>query len=236
MELRRLRYFLAVAEELHFARAAARLGIEQSPLSRQIQDLEGRLKVRLFERTHRWTRLTKAGEQLVIAARRILADVELSALALRAFDSGDQPLRLGLSEGLAGAAFGRLLKLSATAEPPMTVVLAETSSAELVRMVLGGALDAILTPSRPHSPELDCRRAWTEPFMILTPPGSRGGYGPVWMKAFAAQAWVLPDASAFPGCVAQIDALLCQTASNRDPRSAPKRDPLDAGVCNRPAA
>ncbi|WP_371129901.1 LysR family transcriptional regulator [Phenylobacterium sp.] len=101
MELRHLRYFLAVAEELHFARAAARLGIEQSPLSRQIRDLEMDLRVRLFDRTRRATSLTKAGERFLVDARWILNDVDGSARAARAFENGGQPVRLGLAEWVA---------------------------------------------------------------------------------------------------------------------------------------
>lgn len=208
MELRRLRYFLAVAEELHFARAAARLGIEQSPLSRQIQDLEGRLQVRLFERTRRSTRLTKAGEQFVIDARRILIDVELSVRALRATAVGNQPLKLGLSEGLAGVEFARLLNLCRVAEPPIDVFLAEMSSADLARMILNGGVDALLTPVPVESPDLHCQRAWTEPLLMLIPSASSRDFSHVWMKASSEERWVLPDAVAFPGCAAQIEALL----------------------------
>ncbi len=84
MELRHLRCFIAVAEELHFARAAARLHIEQSPLSRIIKELEYRLGVQLFERTTRRTRLTWAGKVLLEEARRVLAVVDQAKASLKA--------------------------------------------------------------------------------------------------------------------------------------------------------
>jgi DNA-binding transcriptional LysR family regulator len=83
METRELRYFVAVAEELHFARAAARVGIEQLPLSKAITEMERHLGVRLFVRTRRSTRLTFIGETLLPDARRILAAVDQARRNIR---------------------------------------------------------------------------------------------------------------------------------------------------------
>ena len=102
MELRHLRCFLAVADELHFTRAAQRLHIEQSPLSRTIKDLETHLGTRLFDRGGiNGTQLTAAGHALMEAAPRIFIAVEQAhnrVLAARAGFSGT--LRIALSDGV----------------------------------------------------------------------------------------------------------------------------------------
>lgn len=79
IELRHLRYFVAVAEELHFGRAAQRLNISQPPLSQQIIQLETETGARLFNRTNRSVQLTAAGQQLLSDARAILLQVEQAA-------------------------------------------------------------------------------------------------------------------------------------------------------------
>ena len=88
MELRHLRYFLAVAEELHFARAAERLHIEQSPLSRAIKELEVELGAQLFVRTSRSTRLTLAGKLLMESAPRVFLALEQARESVKAGANG----------------------------------------------------------------------------------------------------------------------------------------------------
>jgi len=223
MELRHLRYFLAVAEELHFARAGARLGIEQSPLSRQIRDLEADLRVRLFDRTSRSTRLTAAGARLKTHARRILDDIEISMADVQSFASSKTaPLRLGLAETAAGASFGRFMRLAAAAEPPLPVVLRERPAVELVDLLSGGALDAILTYSPPPAGDFVGEPVWSEPLMLVRK--ADGGHAPelTSLRDHAAAWWILPDPVSFPGAAAQIAALLTRYGI------AP-REPLLAG-------
>lgn len=98
MELRQLRYFIAVAEELHFTRAAERLHIGQPPLSQAIQALEADVGAQLFERTRRWVRLTEAGRLFLADAYRILALSEQATQTARRAQRGEAgELRIGFT-------------------------------------------------------------------------------------------------------------------------------------------
>ncbi len=148
MELRHLRHFVAVAEELHFARAAQRLGMEQSPLSQSIRNLESDLKVKLFHRTTRRTWLTRAGARFYDQAKRILADLDTARASLHIDDNEPALIRLALGEYLAGEPFTQFLfelehhGLGAAAE------IFELSHAEAARLVREGGADvAPRTPS-----------------------------------------------------------------------------------------
>lgn len=101
MELRHLRYFLTVAEELHFARAAEKLHMDQSPLSRAIKDLEDELGAKLFTRTTRNIRLTHAGKVFLERVPRIFEALEQARDGAKSAASGFHgQLRIALSDGI----------------------------------------------------------------------------------------------------------------------------------------
>ncbi|MGF6597576.1 DNA-binding transcriptional LysR family regulator [Paraburkholderia sp. GAS448] len=134
MELRHLRCFIAVAEELHFARAAERLHIEQSPLSRAIRQLEDDLNVRLFDRDTQGTRLTWSGQVFLEDARRVLAAVEQARASAKAAATGYQGmLRIALSDGIVQPRLSALLALCREEEPEVDIRLFEVPLAQQLR-------------------------------------------------------------------------------------------------------
>ncbi len=146
MELRHLRCFVAVAEELHFARAAERLHMEQSPLSRTIKDLEYRLGVQLFERTTRRTRLTWAGTVLLQEARRVIAVVEQAKASVKGAASGYRgQLRIALSDGVPQSRLASLLALCREEDPDIEIFLREVPSAMQTRGLLDDLFDVGLS-------------------------------------------------------------------------------------------
>ena len=190
IELRQLRYFVAVAEELHFGRAAERLYMSQSPLSRAIRELERDVGLVLFRRTTRQVELTPAGEALLARARRALAEVELGVEDARRAAEGDTAVvHVGhgpLSRSLAariGAALGEAL-------------LDEDVSPDLLRRVAAGELVAAVvleTPAggRPGGVRIDALR--DEPLLAALPPGHpRAAAAAIPLEAFAAERVMLP--------------------------------------------
>ncbi|MCT2590060.1 LysR family transcriptional regulator [Streptomyces sp. N2-109] len=164
--------FVAVAEELHFGRAAKRLRITQPPLSRQIQQLERELNAQLLERGSRAIRLTPAGQAFLRDARRLLHEAESAALAIRRVSAGRSGLvRIGFTAtsayevlgGLLGAARGRL--------PHVDVVLSELVSREQLELLSAGALDLGLMRPPVARADLVSRPIVSEPLLAALPPG-----------------------------------------------------------------
>lgn len=142
MELRHLRYFVAVAEELHFNRAAVRLGVAQPALSRQIQDLEREVGARLLERTKRHVELTPAGRAFLERARRAVEQAEMAVHAARRVASGQSG---SLAVGFVGSAtYGRLpgiLRGFRRRFGDVELLLSEMGSTAQQRAVAEGRLD-----------------------------------------------------------------------------------------------
>ena len=140
MELRHLRYFVAVAEELHFRRAAQRLHIAQPAVSEQVRKLESELGVELFDRTHRNVALTDAGSALLTQAYRVLRQVEAAREA--ASSANDRPrLRIGYVPTALQASIPRTLRHLVAAMPNLRTTIEPGSGLELVDAVRSGELD-----------------------------------------------------------------------------------------------
>ncbi|MFZ0091619.1 MAG: LysR substrate-binding domain-containing protein [Solirubrobacteraceae bacterium] len=145
MELRQLRYFVAVAEELHFRRAAARLHISQPPLSQQISALERELGCRLLERTRRRVALTPAGEAFLRDARATLAELDVAVATARAIDSGQTGvLRIGFVGSALLSIVPATVQRFRRARPGVEVELRERSTVEALRALGAGVIDIAL--------------------------------------------------------------------------------------------
>jgi DNA-binding transcriptional LysR family regulator len=140
--LRHLRLFVTVAEELHFSRAADRLGMAQPPLSQAVRRLEKELGAELFDRAHRRIGLTAAGAVLLDEARELLAREErLRVLARRAGDGGLGTLRAGVPPDTTAAVLSALLAGCAERSPGLSVDLREATTEEQMRLLASGGLD-----------------------------------------------------------------------------------------------
>lgn len=168
-----LRCFAAVAEELHFGRAAARLNMTQPPLSRQIQVLERILDVQLLERTSRSVRLTAAGRSFLPEAQRILRLAETAAHVTRQVAAGRAGvLKLGFTAASAYDFLPRLVTALRHALPDVTLSLREMVSKDQLEELLAGRIDAALVRPPVTHPDLIAVRALAEPLLVALPAGN----------------------------------------------------------------
>ncbi len=214
MELRLLRYFEAVAEELHLARAADRLGIDQSPLSRAMRDLEQALGVALFDRSSRQTRLTWAGQVLLVECRRVLATLDQAIQATKSAAQGYQShLRIAICDSLAQPRIATLLARSREDEPELEIRVFELPFSQQLRGLHTDLLDVGFALSGTVSDGVVAESVWTDPLSVIVPARH---------PLLAHKEVKLADALKFPlvlchpdaasGCHDQIQAMLDGTA------------------------
>ncbi len=166
MDLRRLHYFVTLAAELHYGRAAARLHMAQPALSHAIQRLESEVGARLFDRSARQVTLTDAGRALLVGAQRILADVERTGVEVRRAAAGEVgSVTVGcMSAGLYGL-LTRALPLLRMRSPGISVAVRELATHEQVIALLAGDIDlGLLRP--PIDDELTVRTIREDPYVV----------------------------------------------------------------------
>lgn len=170
--LARLSCFIAVAEELHFGRAAERLHMTQPPLSRQIQQLETELGVQLIDRTTRSVTLTPAGVAFLPDARRIVALAESAALTVRRVPAGDLgTVVVGFTAASAHAVLPRLLEQTRSTLPDVKLELREMVSSVQIEALMSGEIDLGMARPPLKRPGIVSRPLLHEQLVAALPAG-----------------------------------------------------------------
>jgi DNA-binding transcriptional LysR family regulator len=171
MEIRHLRHFLAVAEELHMGRAAHRLGMTQPPLSQSIARLEKELGVKLFDRANRRLTLTRAGEVFLPDAKASVRHADMARLLARATEHGEAgDVRIGFVSAALYEQVPRLLSRLRKTHPHIRARLTELSTNEQLAALADGALDiGFAHPPLAAGDRLDAFQLPTENLVAVVP-------------------------------------------------------------------
>lgn len=210
MELRHLRYFVAVAEELHFGRAAERLGLAQPPLSQQIKALERETGVMLLHRTKRRVELTAAGAIFLQESRKILAGADRAVLAARRAARGETgELVVGF---VSSAVYGKvtsIFRLMQVEYPDVSLLLQDLSSVEQVEAMKAYRLDVgLVRPPVEADDALMTRVIWREPLVVVLPKNHRlAGRKKIAAEELAEESFLLVHAPGFLDQLVRICAL-----------------------------
>ncbi len=196
LDLRQLRYFVAVAEEGHITRAAERLGMQQPPLSQQIKALEGQLGLLLFRRKARGVELTESGQVLLEEARAILARLEQAERATLKTARGEQgKLHVGIAPTAPFHPFvPGVIRAFRQAYSSVEVMLDECLSRQAVQGLKEARLDAAFVRAELTDAELTLHRLFEEPMVVALPAGhalaQRAGAEPRPLSAFAQDSFI----------------------------------------------
>ena len=170
MEFRHLRCFLIVAEELHFARAAERLHIDQSPLSRTIKELEEELGARLFVRTTRSTQLTRAGQSFLAHVPRVFTALEQARDSVKSATNGFHgQLRIALSDGITPSRLPALLARSREEDPEVEIRLFEVPLDQQIQGLHDDLYDAGFSMAENAGDGILVTPAWEDELMVAVP-------------------------------------------------------------------
>ncbi|HKE20620.1 MAG TPA: LysR substrate-binding domain-containing protein [Kofleriaceae bacterium] len=171
IELRLLRYFVAVAETEHVGRAASQLHISQSPLSRQVRQLEDQLGVQLFERARRRIRLTGDGRRLLGPARDLLARAHALERGAREAARGEpRRIRIGfVSTAVWAGILPAALRELGAREPDAQIALRQLRSAAQLEAMRAGELDLAFVHTMPRTSDLVARRVLEQPYELALP-------------------------------------------------------------------
>lgn len=200
MELRHLRYLVAVAEELHFGRAAIRLNISQPPLSQQIRQLEEELGVQLFARTKREVRLTEAGKRVVAEAHHVLARMDhFTKVAAQAGGGEIGHLSVGVPGGFSEILIETLRTLGKKF-PGLRVELQYMSTGSQIDGLREGRITVGFLNLPVHEPTLALERISREPLWLALPKGhALARYKRVPLAAIAGEKMILFPRRVTPG-------------------------------------
>jgi len=209
MEIRHLRYFVAVAEELHFGRAARRLHIQQPPLSRQIQDLETELGFPLFERSRRRVELTPAGTALLNRARQVFDALDVAIHDARSASEGESGrLVVGYPSSLAYSGLTELLRAFRTRFPSVEISLRELPPADQIDGLKAGSLDVGFVRSSLDDPTLTAELVRREALMVVLPDDHPlASQRSIPLKALAREPFVMFPRARGPAFFDQLMAL-----------------------------
>ena len=206
MELRHLRYFVAVAEELSFTRAAARLRVAQPALSVQIRQLEAELGVELFDRSRRTISITEAGALMLAESRRLLGLLDNAVELVRRTGRGvTGRLAIGFVPSASNAALPPLLRRFGETHPDVAVHLREMAPGDLIRRLHEGDLDVCFIYLPFADPSVDQAVVTREAFVVALPAKHRlAAECVVDVRELASEPFVIPAEHGMPGLNAQV--------------------------------